>query len=742
MGRVVLSLADNFKLYPPYAVNYQKIIETFDELVQNDSKFRRFVEHFEKSNESMGLKLKHLFIEPIQRLPRYELLLKEYISCLDESMEDYKYAKDALEKIVQFNRRSNEGIRQEENVSKVKQIMTIVVNIGNLMAPGRSYVMEADANIIQPITGKIVARKLYLFNDMLIVCNNKSSYKDKKALYEAVHKIPLSILRYRAVAGRLYLISPMAMVEFVPKNTEELQSWIKLFACFLFFLHKISKNNLEQSRSRTMSDHEACLVKVKNNVQFFESVIAASMSNENNVEAKELYASNLKRNIEKLKLMKFQFDNNSNDVCANKNSKNNCNNNGFTERKITCGNVTALNEGPSKSSNNKINFPNFSSYSTKNSILVLPTTATANDDNPNIETVSSPSVAVLKAKLESHQSFQDSLLYSSLTVPRKRLDRNANNNNGGSNLVLRESSMYNSSAGIVRKGHFIKEISEDDININDVNDINNSKDVSTTTSTTTTLANSDQMKINKMDKKAAKLDKVQQEFVHTETRYVKRLAALCENFQKQVIAYNTTALPYQYAPLDKLFPDITKIYKFHVNKLLPGLKESTRLFLPHYTTTHSLPKKLLGQLFVDLEFDFQVYEHYPAAYKECLSVLEKCVTHYQGFAPVVFDFEERLEISEGLKLKYFFIEPIQRLPRYELLLKVALNLIKQLNLLWNANIKKQENYFKMKEIEDKIVDSIDLISSPREIVKEGVVDVIQPTGIQEKYIYLVGFFNA
>lgn len=67
-------------------------------------------------------KLEALLIVPIQRVPRYRLLLTELINYTDESEEEYTILKAALQQIESVARHINEQIRDQENMQRMIRI--------------------------------------------------------------------------------------------------------------------------------------------------------------------------------------------------------------------------------------------------------------------------------------------------------------------------------------------------------------------------------------------------------------------------------------------------------------------------------------------------------------------------------------------------------------------------------------------------------------------------------------------
>lgn len=63
-----------------------------------------------------------MLIQPVQRVPRYRLLLAELLKCTPETHPDYEPCEKALLKIEDVAIHVNESVRAKENQEKLLQI--------------------------------------------------------------------------------------------------------------------------------------------------------------------------------------------------------------------------------------------------------------------------------------------------------------------------------------------------------------------------------------------------------------------------------------------------------------------------------------------------------------------------------------------------------------------------------------------------------------------------------------------
>lgn len=67
---------DFLKLYSTYVNNYPTALQTLHQLQQENAQFGQFIRKCEEKPECSFQDLPSLLIQPIQRIPRYEMLLQ------------------------------------------------------------------------------------------------------------------------------------------------------------------------------------------------------------------------------------------------------------------------------------------------------------------------------------------------------------------------------------------------------------------------------------------------------------------------------------------------------------------------------------------------------------------------------------------------------------------------------------------------------------------------------------------
>lgn len=89
VGSAFLRLGPFLKLYSVYAFDYKKVLLTLQELQDKNTKFKTFLDRTE-TRPDVQTKLNSLLILPIQRVPRYKLLLQQVLLYTSPLERDFK----------------------------------------------------------------------------------------------------------------------------------------------------------------------------------------------------------------------------------------------------------------------------------------------------------------------------------------------------------------------------------------------------------------------------------------------------------------------------------------------------------------------------------------------------------------------------------------------------------------------------------------------------------------------------
>jgi len=173
--------------YSHYVNNYDQALKALSYCQEKEPAFATFLEsRSHKVHPKLGiLHIDALLIAPVQRLPRYALLLKELIKYTPAEHQDYDQLNVALNKIKDITEFVNTNKKKAENLQKIISIQTSLEgSIKSLFHLNRILVNEGSFMVMTGSGKKTKHRYLYLFNDVLLITSviqkgNKSrKYED------------------------------------------------------------------------------------------------------------------------------------------------------------------------------------------------------------------------------------------------------------------------------------------------------------------------------------------------------------------------------------------------------------------------------------------------------------------------------------------------------------------------------------------------------------------------------------
>jgi hypothetical protein len=186
VGQNLLPILPFLKIYKDYFNNYEKCAHVIRTAKKQDKKFYEWLHQTErKSKKEHRLDMQSLMISPVQRIPKYNLLLKQLLSHTVPSHSDYNNIFKALEGttfIADFLNTKMKEMRKDQN--KERLVTTLKFRdetlLDAMLRPQRTYVWEGALEIVESsrfiIPYDISAHHYYiLMNDMILVCEKRET---------------------------------------------------------------------------------------------------------------------------------------------------------------------------------------------------------------------------------------------------------------------------------------------------------------------------------------------------------------------------------------------------------------------------------------------------------------------------------------------------------------------------------------------------------------------------------------
>jgi len=275
IGDIFLKFFPFFKAYNQYFNNYDDAIETLVECMKRPAFANICAEELAKTPNGLGPDLQSLLVNPVQRIPRYLLLLKELVQKTPSDHPDYQSLNTALNKIKEITEIVNFGIKQFDMTKLYDRILITVDGIKQHMMPHRKFIMEENflflqtpsfaslksANNFSPSSLKSTTNSslsgnfnsfsnasdgsqghssfwLIMFSDMLFIASG-SNYQDRKLKrFYQYNCIWLEEVSGRESNGLIFqMLTPDETYVIQTKDTAEKTKWMKTiqekinFAC-------------------------------------------------------------------------------------------------------------------------------------------------------------------------------------------------------------------------------------------------------------------------------------------------------------------------------------------------------------------------------------------------------------------------------------------------------------------------------------------------------------------------------
>ncbi|XP_021167384.2 FYVE, RhoGEF and PH domain-containing protein 1 isoform X1 [Fundulus heteroclitus] len=231
IGDILQKLAPFLKMYGEYVKNFDRAMELVNIWMERSAQFKAIIQEIQREERCGNLTLQHHMLEPVQRIPRYELLLKDYLNRLPEDAPDYRDAQKSLELIATAAEHSNAAIRKMERMRKLLKVYELLGGEEDIVNPTNELIKEGHILKLSNKNGTTQDRYLILFNDRLLYCVPKLRLIGQKYSVRAridVDGMELKETSSVAVPSRTFLVSgKQRSLELQARTEGEKKDWIQ-----------------------------------------------------------------------------------------------------------------------------------------------------------------------------------------------------------------------------------------------------------------------------------------------------------------------------------------------------------------------------------------------------------------------------------------------------------------------------------------------------------------------------------
>lgn len=177
LAHVFTEIQPYFKVYNRYMIQYNASLTAFKHALQSSS-FQQFLEAC--AEDFVHTDLPSILIMPVQRIPRYILLLDALVAHTPTTHIDYADLCQALDVMKRFTESANQTQRNYERYQAILRLHELLQpQIPNLVVPSRvfqgagSLLMLDGSRVMRRNQRKV--RQVFLFNDLLVVTKHLRS---------------------------------------------------------------------------------------------------------------------------------------------------------------------------------------------------------------------------------------------------------------------------------------------------------------------------------------------------------------------------------------------------------------------------------------------------------------------------------------------------------------------------------------------------------------------------------------
>jgi len=239
IGDLFVNEASFLIIYSDYVTNYLTGNDTLKKEQASSPAFASFVKKREAKPECKFQDIESFLIQPIQRIPRYNLLLQDLTKHTDQSHDDFSDLNRAIVKIKSITKYVNEMKREAENVVAIERISSSLIG-KSVDLRGRKFINEGPLEVSESngngsggiIGSKSSQRYFFLFDTMLLMCEEKKRKgKELQSQFQVKHVFPLlkSIQLLNTIEdNRLFrIITEKKQYVATAPNQKEKDRWIK-----------------------------------------------------------------------------------------------------------------------------------------------------------------------------------------------------------------------------------------------------------------------------------------------------------------------------------------------------------------------------------------------------------------------------------------------------------------------------------------------------------------------------------
>ncbi|TPX30256.1 hypothetical protein SmJEL517_g06146 [Synchytrium microbalum] len=264
LGDIFLDTIPYLKMYSVYIQNFNGALSLIEDQSKKNPKLSAFLHEESMKKAYKGLPIQAYLMTPVQRIPRYKLLLQDLLKYTPVNHIDRTDLERAFKLVEEVAIFVDDMVRKQENQAQLLEIDQTLTGFNEkVLSPSRLFLFKGDLYKICRKNHQL--RRVYVLSDMIIcaipsLLNDQFTFKRKFDLeFCEIRGIPDT----DAIKHSFQLISPGKSYAFYADSEAEKLQWVRLISRAIKECRSDQKNRIpqidlaSQQKRTTMGDYKA-----------------------------------------------------------------------------------------------------------------------------------------------------------------------------------------------------------------------------------------------------------------------------------------------------------------------------------------------------------------------------------------------------------------------------------------------------------------------------------------------------
>ncbi|CAD8067320.1 unnamed protein product [Paramecium sonneborni] len=169
LGPIIKGLAPFFKVYFTYYEGFNKSMATLKQCINDKEDFKKFLKNISEIKDYNNQDIESYLIKPVQRIPKYNLLLEDLLKHTEKTHPDYKNLSECLELFKKINDDNNKNM----DIFLSSKLFDVEKWFGNklnqkLVDSKRKYITEILTSTLDS-HNNVINVTAFILSDLIIV---------------------------------------------------------------------------------------------------------------------------------------------------------------------------------------------------------------------------------------------------------------------------------------------------------------------------------------------------------------------------------------------------------------------------------------------------------------------------------------------------------------------------------------------------------------------------------------------